>query len=179
MPSLKKLLASAVLFAAAYGAVVHQAEEAEGLYFPGHAFALLSARACWHVRPDLSKRDIFVTINTHGGTSASACQLVDCFKQCQADGAIGGVCDDADACQCAYGAEPFRIQHSRVKGHPIAHGAEETCDSDICNEVCYQKGGYTGGVCVDNACQCVKPTDASRWSCIPIRRFPESGLTRF
>lgn len=46
MPSLKKLLASAVLFAAAYGAVVHQAEEAEGLYFPGHTFALLSARAC-------------------------------------------------------------------------------------------------------------------------------------
>lgn len=46
MPSLKKLLASAVLFAAAYGAVVHQAEEAAGLYFPGHAFALLSASAC-------------------------------------------------------------------------------------------------------------------------------------
>ncbi|KAI4217844.1 MAG: hypothetical protein L6R36_009246 [Xanthoria steineri] len=138
MPSLKKLLASAVLFASAYGAVVHQAEEAA----------------------DLSKRDIFVTIKTHGGTSASACQLVDCFKQCEADGALGGVCDDADTCQCAYGTEPFRVQHSRVKGHTIAHGAEKTCDLDICSAVCYQKGGYTGGVCVDNACQCVKPTDA-------------------
>ena len=97
----------------------------------------------------LDARDINIIINTHdkapSGPSTSSCEPKNCFTQCEDGGAIGGVCDDS-GCHCQYGLAGLTVQVGLTRGSRLAP-TEEKCDLDICNKVCYQKGGFAGGVC--------------------------------
>ena len=116
--------------------------------------------------------NLHITITSDGDTLSSSCDNMDCFKQCEADGAIGGVCEGSKGCECAYSGSKFHVQKDGARVRLAAH----TCDLDLCNEVCYQKGGFAGGVCRedDGSCMCVEQTGkwlSSRVIC-PFQSLP-------
>lgn len=87
---------------------------------------------------------------------------MDCFKQCETDGANGGVCEGSQGCQCAYSGLKFHVQKD---GARVRLAANE-CDLDVCKDVCYQKGGFAGVVCTpDGSCECVAPEKAGEYLC--------------
>ena len=103
-----------------------------------------------------------VIISNNAESLVASCDAKDCFKQCENEGAIGSTCD-SDTCRCAYSGERFRLQQSHPHVRPTAE-----CNLDVCNEVCYQKGGYAGGVCNTDTdtCECIAPEDTGelrRW----------------
>ena len=104
----------------------------------------------------LAKKDLHITIKTDGAKPSFNCDEKECFLSCEKDGAIGGTCTDTGDCLCQSAPSALRIQQSRINKGDVMRPAEE-CDLDACNEVCYQKGGFAGGVCEDGACKCVAP----------------------
>lgn len=92
-----------------------------------------------------------ITINTdYGDVHSSQCNDALCFIDCAKTGAIGGICDSS-GCFCVESDSQVKKGSTRKQRHTAA----EDCDPHACNEVCYQKGGSPGGVCVDNACVCL------------------------
>ncbi|KAL8868488.1 MAG: hypothetical protein Q9174_004959 [Haloplaca sp. 1 TL-2023] len=105
---------------------------------------------------DLAKKYMLITIKTDRARPLAHCDSKECFFNCEKDGSIGGTCTDTGECLCQSAPSALRIQQSRINKGDVLRPAEE-CDIDACNEVCYQKGGFAGGVCKDGACECVAP----------------------
>ncbi|KAL9596727.1 MAG: hypothetical protein Q9219_005602 [cf. Caloplaca sp. 3 TL-2023] len=105
---------------------------------------------------DLEERDISITIDgLNGFAHPAACSGLECFKECEAKGAIGGACTDSGSCDCAFSGTALRVQKSRVSGAGKQHAVSD-CDLATCNKACYEKGGSPGGVCSeDGHCECV------------------------
>lgn len=43
-----------------------------------------------------------------------------------------------------------------MTGHASDVHRMSPCEADTCNEACYQRGGYAGGICDDNVCKCME-----------------------
>lgn len=138
MPSLSKLVAWCTLLTTAYSAVVQDSNKPNAI----------------------DKRDIIISIDTNRDVVAASCDPKDCFLQCADDGAIGGACADPQTCKCAYGPSRRPSVAEQQQHHLHKTGMrikEESCDKDICQQACYQKGGYVGGLCSADTgdCECI------------------------
>ena len=59
--------------------------------------------------------------------------------------------------------------------------AANECNLEVCNDVCYQKGGFAGGVCTpDGSCECVDPDKdgESLCLCFFLLSLPNNTLGR-
>ena len=56
----------------------------------------------------------------------------------------------------------FSILITDTQDRLPAHRLQESCDDAKCDDLCYQRGGFIGGVCGDNGkCDCTAPSAAT------------------
>lgn len=149
MPSLSKLIAWSTVAVAACASAMPEPEAGDCTKKFLSTITIAFPRQLTLRFLALDARDINIIINTHdkapSDPSTSSCDPKNCFIQCEDGGAIGGVCDDS-GCHCQYGSAGLTLQDGLTRGNRLAL-MEENCDLDTCNQVCYQKGGFAGGVC--------------------------------
>ncbi|KAI4267434.1 MAG: hypothetical protein LQ337_008353, partial [Flavoplaca oasis] len=120
------------------------------------AAACASAFTEGTIKSDMEERDLTLIINTQKDITTAQCDGKTCFTECADKGAIGGACE-ADTCVCQYGPGVDRTRNSPFKSGKLRVQSED-CDPEACNDTCYEKGGYFGGICNDaGACECAGP----------------------